>query len=163
MFIGGGDRVLVFMDLGDLAWTAGVVFIPLLGLFVIPFTAGMTLPKNTPLFDWRTFVDHPLYAVTVAMIAAGWIYSLIVTIVRPIWFNGVVVGTVVALLKLIAATLLAVLSYFVWYTWMNEYRQKRRPNRALIATMFAIVAWIGMCLINGHRVIDRCELLADDS
>jgi hypothetical protein len=39
MAIGSGDRVLVFLNLSDVAWTIGVVFIPLAALFLIPLTA----------------------------------------------------------------------------------------------------------------------------
>ena len=46
MAIASGDRVLVFLNLSDLAWTVGVVFIPLAALFVVPLTAGMMLPKT---------------------------------------------------------------------------------------------------------------------
>jgi hypothetical protein len=56
MAIGSGDRVLVFVSLSDLAWTAGIVFIPLAALFVIPLTAGMMLPKNAPMVSWRMVI-----------------------------------------------------------------------------------------------------------
>jgi hypothetical protein len=155
MFIGSGDRVLVFANFGDLGWTAGVVFIPLAALFLVPLTAGMMLPKDAPMMSWRMVIDYPLYAVTVALIGAGWVYSLLVTIVRPIMFNGWFLGLIVAALKLFTATLLAILVFAVWTLWMNEHRQKRRPNRALIATMFAVLGWIAVCLINGDRVFER--------
>jgi len=61
----------------------------------------------------------------------------------------------IAALKLVTATLMAILSFLVWTLWMNEYRQKRRPNSALIATTFALLGWMGLCLVNGDRFFER--------
>ena len=103
------------------------------------------------MLSWRMVIDYPLYAITVALIGAAWVYSVVVTIVRPIMFNGWVLGLLIAALKLVTATLIAILALVVWTLWLNEHRQKRRPNCALIATMFALLGWIGLCLINGDR------------
>ena len=153
--IGSGDRVLVFLNLSDLAWTVGVVFIPLAAMVLIPLTAGMMLPKNAPMLSWRMVIDYPLYAITVALIGAAWVYSVVVTIARPIMFNGWLLGLIISSLKLATATLIAILALIVWTLWLNEHRQKRRPNGALIATMFALLGWIGLCLINGDRFFER--------
>ena len=155
MAIGSGDRVLVFINLSDLAWTAGIVFIPLAALFVIPLTAGMMLPKNAPMLSWRMMLAYSLYGITVALLSAAWVYSVVVTVARPIMFNGWVLGLIIAALKLVTATLVTILSFAVWTLWMNEHRQKRRPNSALIATMFALLGWIGLCVINGDRFFER--------
>jgi hypothetical protein len=98
---------------------------------------------------------YPLYGITVALIGAAWVYSLVVTIVRPIMFIGWVLGLIIAALKIVTATLVAILAFVVWTLWMNEYRQKRRPNGALIATMFGMLGWIVVCLINGDRFVER--------
>jgi hypothetical protein len=161
MFLGSGNRVLVFMDVGDIAWTSGVLFIPLTALFVIPLTAGMALPKDANVLTWRVVIDHPLFATTVAIMVALWGYSLTVAILTPIAFNGFVVGVLIAVLKLIVATLFAFLAIMVWCASMSEYRQKRRPNRFWIASLLGALGWIAFCLVNGHRVFERRELLAE--
>jgi len=71
-----------------------------------------------------------------------------------------IVGVLIAVLKLIVATLFALLAIFIWFASMSEYRQKRRPNRVWIGSLFAVLGWIAFCLINGSRFLARQRQLA---
>ena len=160
MWFGSRTRIVVFVDFADLVWTAGIILIPIFGLLVIMGVGAMTLPQGTPM-TWQTLADYPMFGATVGMVAALWSYAF-VGMYWSIRFNGPVVGLVVACLKVFAATLLAILTYFAWKVWLDEYRQGHRANYGLIASMFAVLGWTAMSLINGERVMDYNEQFVED-
>jgi len=45
---------------------------------------GMTLPRDAQLFTWCVVIDYPLFAVSVALIASAWFYSLVIALLQPI-------------------------------------------------------------------------------
>jgi hypothetical protein len=146
------NRVVVFSNIGDLVWTAGVLLIPLVTFGAVWLFASGPLPTN---FGLEFARQEPAAALAAGIGAVLWLVAVGLTVSTSIRENGLALGTLVALFKLLASAFFLIAlpgALYVRALFGDERRRHDSPVRKLILGAFA---GIGYLLINGGRVAER--------
>lgn len=152
--LGFGSRVVVFADAADLFMSACIFVVPLVTLFGAGMIGWMLAPENPP--DYATTVDmaldNPAPTFILCVGALAWTWSILGTIVSSIRYNGIIIGPVIAVLKL--GALLSLM--LAWFGTLHNYDEEGNENHiAAKFFIFALLVWFASKFVNGSRVMER--------
>ena len=137
------NKITVFKDYGDLWLTLGLIIWPLLGLLILAFLeAG----------DGQDFfMGRPAAIVTTIGSACLFLYSLVKTFLNSISANGMVLGIIVGIFKVLSSIIII----FSIVGYINRISDNNRSlgSTLIFITKFTFVfKWILDVLVNGHKV-----------
>ena len=144
LILGMTNRVVVFYNGGDFAWTLFIFLGPVIGGLV-----GITLVP-----EGREFVGEPAAMIS-AYVGIGFgALSALVTLFLSIKRNGLILGIIVGVFK-IASALLIVLCAFGLLNKIFGRDGAPLATRLTSMFLFGILMWMTGKLINGDEVTAR--------
>ena len=138
------NRVVVFADGKDLSWTVCIFLIPITAFFI----AATLVPEGQEVFD-----DLP----SLIVIGIGGVLGLIscvMVFVSSIKHNGLFVGVIVGIFKVMAAVLAAICAIGLVGKIFNK-ETGSFAHRMLAVVIFGVLLWMMSKLINGDEVYER--------
>ncbi|NEU11561.1 hypothetical protein G3T14_05395 [Methylobacterium sp. BTF04] len=150
--LGCGSRVVVFADASDLFMSACIFIVPVMTLFGAGMIGWMLAPEHPPKYATTLdmTLDNPAPAFVLCIGVLAWTWAILGTIVSSIRYNGIIVGPVIAVLKL--GALLSLL--LAWFGTLHSYDDRGNENHiAAKFFIFAILIWFASRFVNGERVI----------
>ena len=138
------NRVVIFADGKDLTWT--------LSIFVVPAIALMIAATLVP--EGQEFLDEPLAVVVTSIGGVLALIACAMTFVISIRHNGLVVGIIIGIFKVMAAVLAAVCALGL-LGQIFEKKGGSTASRLLALAVFGILLWLINKLINGDEVHAR--------
>jgi len=160
--LGCGSRVVVFADAADAFRSACIFIAPVVSCFVALGVAWVFSldPDRTYASVWTALKANPAVAFVLAVGVLWWAWAIIGTVVSSIQHNGLVVGLMVAILKIGAVFSLLL----IWYgIVMNYDRTDSIEETTSKIFLFGILAWFGSKFLNGERVSYRRQTREDHS
>lgn len=154
--VGCGSRVVVFADAADLFMSACIFVVPLVTLFGAGMIGWMLAPENPPKYatNFEMALDNPAPTFVLCLGALAWAWAILGTIVSSIRYNGIIVGPVIAVLKL--GALLSLM--LAWLRTLHNYDDEHDGNHiAAKFFIFAILFWFASKFVNGEKVMERRE------
>ena len=167
------NRVVVFNDGLDLSSTFGIFLVPVVGLLVLNLHAPHGHSDTNP-FQSETFSVVQWGIVVVFGLAS--VACLVVNFFTCIKYNGVVLGVIVGILKLISCWAIGLLVIVWLFTLILEQMglaEERKKNFVgetggcgFVVTIFLtligarLAIWLVKKMINGKAVEDRRAMLA---
>ncbi|SDN70965.1 hypothetical protein SAMN05216360_110213 [Methylobacterium phyllostachyos] len=154
--LGCGSRVVVFADASDVLMSASMFIAPVVtALATIGLVLLFTPDRPDAHGGFRELVQqNPAPAFAIVVGALWWLWAILGTLISSIRHNGLIVGTLVAVMKVGAVfSLLA-----VWYGMILNEANTLEGEKARFF-LFLILAWFASRFVNGHRVTERREML----
>ena len=144
LLLGMTNRVVVFADGKDLLWTVCIFLIPLIAFFI----AATLVPEGQEVFD------DSLSSIVVGIGGVLGSISCVIVFFLSIKHNGLFVGVIVGIFKVMAAVLAAVCAIGLLGKIFGK------DTGSFAARMFAVVVfgtllWMMTKLINGDEVYER--------
>ncbi|MCJ2105916.1 hypothetical protein MKK70_11120 [Methylobacterium sp. E-041] len=154
--IGLGSRWVVFADSGDLGRTSSIVIGPIVTALAIAFEIWrVTLGAPHTILDKAFFMNHWTLLAILAIGTLVVLWGFVSTVTSTIRFNGLAMGSAIAVLKLTAIVFVPLALFGAMHlTDPSNPEQRHRPNVALWI-IFGLAIWFGSKLINGPRVLRR--------
>lgn len=154
--LGCGSRVVVFADASDLFMSACIFLVPVMTLFAAGMIGWMLAPQNPPRYattlDMALDNPAPTFVLCIGALAWAWAWAVLGTIINSIRYNGIVVGPVVAFLKLGAVLSLIM----VWLGTLHNFDEEDNENHIVAKFfIFAVLVWFSSKFVNGERVMER--------
>jgi len=154
--LGCGSRVVVFADASDVLMSASMFIAPVVtALATIGLVLLFTPDRPDAHGGFREFVQQnpaPAFAIVVGTL--WWLWAILGTLISSSRHNGLIVGTLVAVMKVGAVfSLLA-----VWYGMILNEANTLEGEKARFF-LFLILAWFASRFVNGQRVMERREML----
>lgn len=150
--LGCGSRVVVFADASDLFMSASIFIVPMMTLFGAGMIGWMLAPENPPKYatTLEMAFDNPAPTFVLCVGAIAWGWAVFGTIFNSIRYNGIIVGLVIAALKLGAILSLML----VWLGTLHNYDEEKDDTHiAAKFFIFAILVWLASKFVNGERVM----------
>ena len=137
------NKVTVFKDYGDLWLTLGLIIWPLLGFLVLAFLEAGE--------DQDFFMGTTAAMVTTIGSACLALYSLVKTFLNSISANGMVLGIIVGIFKVLSSII--IIFSIVGYINRITDNNKSLGSTLIFITIFTFIfKWILDVLVNGHKV-----------
>lgn len=154
--LGCGSRVVVFADAFDVLMSASMFIAPVVtALATIGLVLLFTPDRPDAHGGFREFIQqNPAPAFAIVVGALWWLWAILGTLTSSIRHNGLIVGTLVAVMK--AGAVFSLLA--VWYGMILNEANTLEGERARFF-LFLILAWFASRFVNGHRVMERRKML----
>lgn len=152
--LGCGSRVVVFADASDLFMSASIFIVPLVTLFGAGMIGWMLAPESPPKYasTLDMALDNPAPTFILCIGAFAWAWAILGTIISSIRYNGIIVGPVIAVLKL--GALLSLM--LAWFGTLHNYDDDANDNHtAAKFLILAILVWFASKFVNGERVLEH--------
>ncbi|WP_149311230.1 hypothetical protein [Methylobacterium sp. P1-11] len=153
--LGCGSRVVVFANASDVLMSASMFIAPVVtALATIGLVLLFTPDQPNAHGGFSEFIhQNPAPAFAIVVGALWWLWAILGTLVSSIRHNGLIVGTLVAVMKVGAVfSLLA-----VWYGMILNEANTLEGEKARFF-LFLILAWFASRFVNGQRVMERREM-----
>ena len=147
-FLGAFDKVTIFTDYKDLSWGGAIVISPFCMLLCLSWFAPEPVPKNYD-FLFETTQTTIVSVIFLLVIAAG----LIVTLLNAIAANGIIVGVLVWIFKVVSSCLIVLVLFRMFEALTNENRKV--GTIFLVFGLFGLLMFVIRLLVNGERVENR--------
>jgi hypothetical protein len=144
LLLGLTNRVVVFADGKDLLWTVCIFLIPIIAFFI----AATLAPEGQEVFD------DSLSSIVVGIGGVLGLISCVMAFVISIKHNGLFVGAIVGIFKVMAAVLAAVCALGLLGKMFSKDTGSFAARMFAFA-VFGILLWIVTELINGDDVYKR--------
>ena len=144
LLLGMTNRVVVFADGIDLLWTVCIFLTPIIAFFI----AATLVPEGQEVFD------DSLSSIVVGIGGVLGLISCVMAFVLSIKHNGLFVGVIVGIFKVMAAVLAAVCALGLLGK-IFEKKGGSTASRLLALAVFGILLWLITRLINGDEVHAR--------
>lgn len=153
--LGCGSRVVVFADASDALMTACIFIAPIITALALLGIGMLTNFDNQPrsVSLWTFAKDNAVMTFTLGVGVLWWAWAVIGTVVSSIRHNGLIIGSLVAVMKL-GAVFTMLLAWFA--SEHNKPADVRNYGPHLI--FLAVLAWFASRYVNGHRVMERREM-----
>lgn len=154
--LGCGSRVVVFADPADALMTACVFIAPIFTALSLVGIGMLTDfdNQNRSLGVWAFARENPIMAFALGVGLLWWVWAFLGTIISSIRHNGFIIGSLVAVMKL-GAVFTMLLAWFA--SEHNKPTDIRNYGPHLV--FLALLSWFASRYVNGHRVMERREML----
>ena len=144
-FLGAFDKVTIFTDYKDLSWGGAIVISPFCMLLCLSWLAPDPTPKDYDLL-FETTQTTIVSVIFLLVIVAG----LIVTLLNAVLTNGIIVGVLVWIFKIVSSCLI-VLVVFRMFEALTDNKRKV-GTIFLVFASFGLLMFVIRLLVNGERV-----------
>lgn len=144
LLLGMTNRVVVFADGKDLLWTVCIFLTPIIAFFI----AATLVPEGQEVFD------DSLSSIVVGIGGILGLISCAMAFVFSIKHNGLFVGIIVGMFKMMAAVLATVCAIGL----LGKIFSKDTGSfavRMFVVAVFGMLLWMMTKLINGDAVYER--------
>jgi hypothetical protein len=142
--LGMSNRVVVFADGKDFLWTVCIFLIPIIALVI----------ATTLVHDGQELSDDLPSLIVISIGGLLGLISCVMTFVFSIKHNGLLVGLVIGIFKVMAAMLAMLCAVGLLGKMFNRDRASSSA-RLLSIAIFGILLWAMTKLINGDNVYRR--------
>jgi len=140
------NRVVIFANGKDLMWTVSIFLAPVIGLVI----AGSLVPEG------REFQDETAAVVVAGIGGVFALFACIMTFILAIKHNGLFVGIILGIFKVVAALLAAVCAIGLIGKIFDQ-EGGSFVSRIFAVVVFGFLLWVMRKLINGDEVYARRE------
>ena len=137
------NRVVIFCNGMDLFWTASIFLIPILSIII-----GGSLQENNSIAENESTISIYLVGLSLSL------FCVLKVIFSSIKYNGLILGLILGLFKIISAVIIAILSIgLIGKIFNNENATTFQRLFGLV--LFGILLFVIGKLINGNEVMER--------
>ena len=152
------NRVVVFINGMDVFTTLSIGLAPMVMSMVLG-SLDMQSPLN------GKFPSEPVGIIVVILGFGATIFAIVKTFMNSIHCNGLVLGIIVSIFKIFSLVLL-ILAVIGTFLGAKSYEGGVRQNAGfyiVLVLIFGIFGWVARTLINGERVFEHRQLMAEEA
>jgi len=148
VLLGITNTIVVYKDAPDFIFSLAVIIVPVLTFFALAYLS----PEN-PSDSYNYFWEDTQHKIICSIGVALTLFSMLKTLLNCISNNGIILGPIMFLFKMVAATICIFVIIGIFQKVFGEDGKKRTIRNLLLGTIiFGTLAFFIKNLINGDRV-----------